>query len=103
MSPELACDRVGIKNVPFGEIIMFVYDESEVPIQRVPVLPQKDPAKRPDRADLESAIGEVWKLMPNSKSKNIVTAARRDHPGQFRTDADVIVTALDFFAAKWKP
>ena len=82
---------------------MFVYDESEVPVQRVPVSPQKDPAKRPDRQDLESAIGDVWKLMPNSKSKNIVEAARRDHPGQFKTDADVLVTALDFFAMKWKP
>jgi hypothetical protein len=59
---------------------------------------------RKEKAEqLDRAVNAMLDLMPSTRFRSIIDEKREQSPGEFKTSAEVITRALDFFAEKWKP
>ena len=58
---------------------------------------------RKEKAEqLDRAVNAMLDLMPSTRFRSIIDEKREQSPGEFKTSAEVITRALDFFAEKWK-
>lgn len=65
--------------------------------------PKTQEQVRKEKAEqLDISVNAMLDLMPSTRFRSIINEKMEQNPGEFKTSAEVIARALDYFAEKWK-